>query len=312
VRVSFKTFIICGLACCAGPFAVASLQAQDYIDLEEEREAAREAADNAAPGTSPATTYPATSYGLGTVPPGAALPAAETATGTSPYGAGSQVLNPAQGGQNVGALLYQMQQLQQEVMMLNGKVEELSHELRRLKEQSLERYVDLDRRLGSAAGGSAAAAATSIGATPARGSASTAAVGGSRGVEQPGEGDAYRAAYGLVRNQRFGDAAGAFRQFLLDYPAGRYAPNAHYWLGELYLVIDPPDLEASRQAFTLLLDQYPDNPKTPDALYKLGKVHYLKGNRERAREFLDRLIRDYGSSNSSAVQLAREFINENY
>jgi TolA-binding protein len=50
----------------------------------------------------------------------------------------------------------------------------------------------------------------------------------------------------------------------------------------------------------------------PDALYKLGKVHFLKGNRERAREFLDRVVRDYGNSNSSAARLAREFIAENY
>ena len=32
-------------------------------------------------------------------------------------------------------------------MRLNGKVEEQAHELRTLKEQSLQRYVDLDKRL---------------------------------------------------------------------------------------------------------------------------------------------------------------------
>ena len=38
----------------------------------------------------------------------------------------------------------------------------------------------------------------------------------------------------------------------------------------------------------------------------------MKGNREKAREYLDRVIREYGSSNSSAVKLARDFIAENY
>ena len=128
----------------------------------------------------------------------------------------------------------------------------------------------------------------------------------------PGEADAYRAAYSEVRSQQFSEAIVAFKQFLQDYPDGRYAPNAHYWLGELYLVITPQDLESSRQAFTLLLEQYPDNGKIPDTLYKLGKVYYQKGNPEKARQFLDRVIAEHGSSNSSAVKLARDFIDENY
>ena len=129
---------------------------------------------------------------------------------------------------------------------------------------------------------------------------------------QAGEAEAYRAAYALVQSQRFDQAVTAFQQFRQDYPAGKYAPNAYYWLGELYLVVQPPDLESSRQAFTLLLSQYPDNSKAPDALYKLGKVQFMKGNREKAREYLDEVISRYGSTNSSAVKLARDFIAENY
>ena len=134
----------------------------------------------------------------------------------------------------------------------------------------------------------------------------------SQTTEQPGEGEAYRAAYALVRGQKFDQAIPAFQQFLRDYPAGKYAPNAHYWLGELYLVVQPPDLESARQSFRLLLSQYPDNNKAPDALYKLGKVQFMKGNREKAREYLDRVIREYGSTNNSAVKLARDFIAQNY
>ena len=61
------------------------------------------------------------------------------------------------GGQNLGNLFYQIQQLQQEVMRLNGKVEEQANELRKVKEQSLERYVDLDKRLSGAVTTTAAA-----------------------------------------------------------------------------------------------------------------------------------------------------------
>ena len=128
-------------------------------------------------------------------------------------------------------------------------------------------------------------------------------------AEQPGEGEAYRAAYALVRGQEFDAAVDAFTSFLRNFPDGRYAPNAHYWLGELYLVVDPADPEAARQSFTLLLNEYPDNAKVPDALYKLGRVQYIKGNSVRAREYLDRVIREY--PDSSAARLARDFKDQN-
>ena len=81
-------------------------------------------------------------------------------------------------------------------------------------------------------------------------------------------------------------------------------------MGELYLVITPPDPESARQSFTLLIDQYPDNSKVPDALYKLGRVHFMKGNSQRSREFLNRVIAEYGDS--SAAKLAQEFLDQNF
>jgi len=308
-----KALVTGGLVMLTGPLCFMA-QGQGYVDVEAERAAAAAAGSAPPPpaadpyGAQPAQAYPATSYGLNNAPAGAA------------------VSTPASGqaqGQNLGNLFYQIQQLQQEVMRLNGKVEEQAHELRKLKEESLQRYVDLDKRL-SAAGGSAPVAGPDgdSGSSPAVDAAPVVAApvdtapavssGLSQTAEQPGEGEAYRAAYALVRGQKFDQAIPAFQKFLQDYPAGKYAPNAHYWLGELYLVVQPPDLESARQSFRLLLSQYPDNNKAPDALYKLGKVQFMKGNREKAREYLDRVIREYGSTNNSAVKLARDFIAQNY
>lgn len=312
-----------GLVILTGPFCFTA-QAQDYVDVEAEL--GGETTTPATPATatpssatpaytspqpttsapapaadpykvSPAQPYPATSYGVDSGP---TAPVTTTMAAPTPLGG-------AVGGgqQNVGNLFLQVQQLQQEVMRLNGMVEEQANELRKLKEQSLERYVDLDRRLST--GGTGGSGATAVAPVTVTGSG-----GNSGAAEQPGESDAYRAAYALVRGQQFDEAVTAFRGFLQSYPDGKYAANAHYWLGELYLVIQPVDPESSRQAFTLLLNQYPDNPKAPDAMFKLGKVYYMKGNREKAREYLDKVIRDYGNSNSSAVKLAQDFIDENY
>jgi tol-pal system protein YbgF len=315
-----KALVVGGLVILTGPLCV-SVQSQDYVDVEGERAAqGSTAGDPYDPyRVKPAQQYPTTSYGAST---GAAAPAAGVAASTA--------LPATAQGQNVGNLVYQIQQLQQEVMTLNGKVEEQGYELRRLKQQLDERYLDLDRRVGgtasasvtrsTAAGSTAAGAAAGAMAASGSGRTSESAdlmpppsrAGRPQAAEQPGEGESYRAAYALVRGQQWDSAIAAFNKFLQEYPAGRYAPNAHYWLGELYLVTQPQQLESARQSFMLLLSQYPDNNKAPDAMYKLGKVYFQKGNRDRGREYFDRVIRDYGNTNNSAVQLSRDFIAENY
>jgi|GEM_PF-200572 len=349
-----KTLVACGLVILTGPLCFMTW-AQSYVDLEAERAAAQAAgrspstnngspsanstvADPADPyGAQPTQAYPATSYGVSNAP---AAPAEvdEPAFDAAPVATTTAAAVPASvaGGQMVGSdqgrLYLQIQQLQQEVMRLNGKVEEQAFELNTLKEQSLQRYMDLDKRLGGAGvpsattstapGGPAAQIQTPqpkpvAGPTEAINAAApvTAPVGGSRAApakEQPGEANAYGAAYALVQGRQFDQAIPAFQQFLQRYPDGEYAANAHYWLGELYLVKQPPDLEASRQSFAMLLSQYPDNSKAPDALYKLGKVQFMKGNREKAREYLDLVIKQYEGTNNAVVKQARDFIAQNY
>ena len=306
-----KALVTGGLVIMTSPLCLLA-SAQSYVDVEAERAQQRSSttADSVAPAASsdpyasqPAKAYPATSYGLNSAP---AAPVSSAPTGGT-------AASPGQGGQNLGNLFFQMQQLQQEVMRLNGKVEEQAHELRKLKDQSLKRYVDLDKRISAGSGAATASAGIRAPASSAAPAGSAAIASSSSGsAEQAGEGEAYRAAYALVRGQQFDSAVKAFEQFLRDYPAGKYAANAHYWLGELFLVVEPQDLESSRQSFTLLLSQYPQNSKAPDAMYKLGKVYFLKGNRDKAKEYFDRVINEYGSSNSSAVKLSRDFIAENY
>lgn len=202
-----------------------------------------------------------------------------------------------------------VQQLEEEIRRLNGLVEEQASLLTRLQDQSLERYVEVDRRLATIASGGGVDAVDDP-SLP----VDTATVGdigslvGTPAVPEIGEQEAYRAAYGLMRERQFSEALAAFDAFLSEYPFGRFAPNAHYWLGELYLVVEPVDPEAARQNFQVLLDQYPNDRKVPDTLYKLGRVHALKGNDERSREYLDRVIAEYAADGHPAAQLAQDFI----
>ena len=268
--------------------------AQDYVDVEAERAAAAQAPLEETPAVTPATSY----------------------TGIQPYSGSTTVAQPPLEtttapitGTDSGSLMLRVQQLEADVRRLNGLLEEATQALRLLEAQSLERYVDLDRRLASGAAEENDEVAGSTDVAPIPAPSDTPASG--RAVDaQEGEEAAYRAAYELVREREFDDAVAAFTAFLADFPFGRYAPNAHYWLGELYLVLDPPDPELARQNFKLLLDQYPADPKVPDALYKLGRVQFIKGNRQRSKEYLDEVIREYPSH--AAAQLARQFLLENF
>ena len=284
-----------GFLLLANLFAVAPVVAQDYVDVEAERSAA--AAE--APMEETSSVTPATSY-----------------TGIQPYSGSTTVAQPPLEttatpitGTDSGSLMLRVQQLEADVRRLNGLLEEATQALRLLEAQSLERYVDLDRRLASGAPAEIEEGGESTGVAPAPVPSETPMAG--RAVDaQEGEEAAYRAAYELVREREFDEAVAAFTAFLAEFPFGRYAPNAHYWLGELYLVLDPPDPELARQNFKLLLDQYPADPKVPDALYKLGRVQFIKGNRQRSKEYLDEVIREYPSH--AAAQLARQFLLENF
>ena len=278
-----------------------SVWAQDYVDVEAERRAAKQATEAAAlPADEPATSYTRIRPYSGSTT--IAQPPADTATSEPITGADS------------GSLILRVQQLEEDVRRLTGLLEEATQSLRSLEAQSLERYVDLDRRLGQ--GGVSATTNGDTGPTeelagsagPERDKANS--TGGRAIAAQEGEEAAYRAAYEKVRERDFENAVTVFIDFLSDFPFGRYAPNAHYWLGELYLVVEPPDPELARQNFKLLLDQYPADPKVPDALYKLGRVQFIKGNRQRSREYLDEVIREYPSH--AAAQLARQFLLENF
>jgi len=223
-------------------------------------------------------------------------------------------------------LYQQLQALQQEVMTLRGTVEEQGHQIEVLRKQGLDRYNDLDRRLsgGQAQGASAPAAAIAsqedaAGAAAGESNGNAAAEAGAANAApaptpaseaQPEEYEAYKQAYAKVKSQDFSGAIKAFSAFLASYPNSTLAPNAYYWLGELHLQT-PPDLNAAQQAFTKVVGDYPQNNKAPDALYKLGKVYFLKGDKTKSRQLMQQVIDDYGSSGSSAPQLAKQFLDQN-
>lgn len=197
-------------------------------------------------------------------------------------------------------LFEQLQALQAEVMMLRGLVETQAKALQRMETAARDRYIDLDRRVARLSGLAPA--------TPAAPSAPVAEMATAQGpVAVAGdEREAYEAAFALTRDKRFAEAIPAFKAFIEAFPAGTYVPNAWYWLGELYLALANPDLESSRQAFVQVVNLWPEHPKVPDALYKLGVVYDQLGVSSDATRYFQRVLSEH--PDSAAARLTQSYL----
>jgi tol-pal system protein YbgF len=102
----------------------------------------------------------------------------------------------------------------------------------------------------------------------------------------------------LLKERDINAAAQAFKQHVIDYPASPYTANAHYWLGEIYLLQGQDEM--ARQAFTLVVEQHPKHSKAMDATFKLGKIYHQLGEIDRARELLEKASRGNGGAASKA------------
>jgi tol-pal system protein YbgF len=208
-----------------------------------------------------------------------------------------------------GQLFNQLQQMQDQLSRQQGAIEVLQNEVSRMKQENLERYQDLDRRIGSgaapaatpensSAGGDASAAA---GAAAGAGAAAQAPAASSEPGDPAKEKLYYDAAFDLIKAKDFDKASQAFSAFLRKYPNSQYAGNAQYWLGEVNLA--KGDLQGAGQAFAKVSQLYPKHAKVPDSLYKLADVERRLGHTDKVKGILQQVVSQYPGT--SAAQLAQ-------
>ncbi|WP_085709627.1 MULTISPECIES: tol-pal system protein YbgF [unclassified Pseudomonas] len=208
-----------------------------------------------------------------------------------------------------GMLFNQLQQMQDQISRQQGVIEELQNQVARMKQESLERYQDLDRRIGSgaapaatpensSAGGDASAAA---GAAAGAGAAAQAPAASGEPADPAKEKLYYDAAFDLIKAKDFDKASQAFAAFLRKYPNSQYAGNAQYWLGEVNLA--KGDLQGAGQAFAKVSQLYPKHAKVPDSLYKLADVERRLGHTDKVKGILQQVVSQYPGT--SAAQLAQ-------
>jgi tol-pal system protein YbgF len=217
--------------------------------------------------------------------------------------------------------VYEIQTLQQEIQSLRGLLEEQAYEIKRLKQQRLDDYLDLDKRVSelarqqqvsattqNVAGGSVAN--NSVDRSVDKTGGASVITGGANAVmgnNSEAANSLYDEAIGLLLDKQ--DYSGAqikFVEYLDRYQGGLYTPNVYYWTGQILFANG--EKKSAADNFELLISEYPNHSKVPDAQFKLARIYFDQNKKSEAREILDKVA----ASDSDAALLAKSFITKNY
>jgi len=192
----------------------------------------------------------------------------------------------------------QLDLLQTEVNELRGVTELHTHQLGQVVERQRELYQEIDKRINEVletTSKSAIVAKTS--STTVNSSLDTATY-----SDNLTENEAYDRALNLVlKDKRYKQAIQEFQKFNKSFPKSGYAPNAHYWLGQL--LFNQGELAKASQEFLVVVNNHKDSTKRPDALLKLAMVAQKQEDTKTAIASYQQLLKEYPES--TAAKLAK-------
>jgi tol-pal system protein YbgF len=177
----------------------------------------------------------------------------------------------------------QINTLSTQVDVLRGQIEDLTHQIAQLQKQ-LDTLSTSQNTAHAAATEATSAVSTTTNVGPV--------------LPTAAEQGAYQDAYNAMTKKQYSVAIKGFNTFLSKYPKSTLAPNAHYWLGDLYLAQGQPD-NASQQYRTVISNQ--NAAKRPDAMIKLGTILLAYGDDTHAKELFQGIIKQYPGT-SAATQ----------
>ncbi|MDF1795174.1 MAG: tol-pal system protein YbgF [Coxiellaceae bacterium] len=236
---------------------------------------------------------------------------------------GQRLTGLARQVQNITAmnLPQQISDLQNQIQQLRGQLQVQSHDLKLLNTQQRSFYQDVDQRIqrlkalvsnsngngdDSSSNGSgpspSGSSSNSNNSSKAAGSNVTSQLNTSTASQNFNLKDAqtYQSAFALVLKRKFTPAMEGFQNYLSSYPNGRYAVNAHYWLGEIYLRQSQTDKAVSE--FATVVKNYPKSNKVADSKLKIAMIHMSQGKTAMAKNEYTALKKQYPGT--TAAQLA--------
>ncbi len=190
----------------------------------------------------------------------------------------------------------QLDELQNEVNELRGVTELHTHQLSQVLSRQRELYQELDRRVSEALKPENNVPVAIM--APTSTSLDT-SVNYSTNLT---ENQAYDRAVNMVlKDKKYDEAIPEFQAFNLNFPDSSYAPNAHYWLGQL--LFNKTEYVKAKNEFNLVVEQYIASNKRSDAMLKLAMVEQKLNNSAAAKIWYEKVLSEYPES--SAAQLAK-------
>lgn len=222
-------------------------------------------------------------------------------------------------GNNNPALLDKIIGLQQEIQELRGQLELQAHELKLLQEQTLSFYKDLDARL-RATDANAGPTPKNITPDPTKNqttppqqvpqpqntvpSSSPVMPVSEQSTSNPADEQIrYLAAYELVKKKQFDSAILEMQAFVTKYPRSGYSANAHYWLGELYMVKN--NYPQAIEQFNVVQQEFPSSSKSAASLLKMGYALAASGKIAEARNVLQEVVKKYPDTSTAKLAIKK-------
>lgn len=180
-------------------------------------------------------------------------------------------------------LVTQNENLLQEIAKLRGQIEVLANDIANTQKRQKDFYVDLDARLRKL-------------------EPREVTIDGKTSQVDPGEQRGYDAAMQLFKAGDYKAAGVALQEFVQRYPGSSYAANAQYWLGNAYYA--QRDCKAAIAAQLVVLKNYGDSPKAPDAMLNIASCQTELKDKA-AKKTLQDLIKQYPDSPAAATAKER-------
>jgi len=117
-------------------------------------------------------------------------------------------------------------------------------------------------------------------------------------VDPESEARAYEVAHNFIKTGKYADAINAFNDFIKQYPDGKLAANALYWIGISH-VTGQSNFTGAADSYRRLLKEYPNSQKVPDAMLSLARAQIQMDDRPAARDILTQLISKHPSSKAA-------------
>lgn len=216
-------------------------------------------------------------------------------------------------------LMQKNQQLENDIRTLRGKLEEQDNEIEKLKSELSNRYADLDQRLellqqkldpstadsatedsqqdispSSPAAGTVTAPADAPPSAPA---AQQPAAAGAKASSAELDKAAYTVALDAYRQGGAKKAIAPMQNFIKNNPNSVYISNAHFWLAEFNLAIEPTNYPEAKRNYNIVVTKYPNSSRASRALYQLYSIAKdVDRNAAQAAQLKQKLLKNYPKS----------------